>query len=622
MRRFSVSKLWRVLSLTGWTLYAYVFMEWLFFATIPSFMSSMSLLQKAGVLFLSAFMLGLPIVVLAAVLAFVSSKLAAGVPALVLSLLALILLDNFTYTLFKIGIVTSTGAWRAVYAVGLAAALVLLWRRISARLEAGGAGQAVVPTYVLLALGGLSLAIFLVNVPKFHVPTTETATSSSDSDLPNIILIGIDGVDATHTSLFGYERDTTPNIARLAPQALVAENALSNAGKTGGSLTSLLTGKPSTETRVLFPPDILLGEDAYQHLPGILKQRGYHTVQITMQYYGDAYERNLREGFDVDNGRSQADYPLLAQFARLGGGGSAYFAGEMLVRITERLEHIFFIRTMQNPYAAVTQPKFALHDDQRIADMFRYLDVGTSPLFLHIHLMDTHGPEFYVPRQHFSQPGEKNDNWNTDYYDDAILNSDAYIGDLFRHLEQTGQRNNTLVILYSDHGLDWSTLDRVPLLFWFPQQRYAGSIQANVQLLDVAPTILDYLGISQPSWMSGRSILAPDLPMSRPIYSAIVNDRLLRVTDDRTTWVVNEAEIKPPFFQLGKLDLVVCDRWYSLDLDATALTYGHIPGSTAACGDEETPSPAQAARLIVEYLKKARYDVGSLPADIPSQASP
>jgi hypothetical protein len=236
--------------------------------------------------------------------------------------------------------------------------------------------------------------------------------------------------------------------------------------------------------------------------------------------------------------------------------------------------------------------------------------------------MDTHGPEFYVPKQHFSQPGEANTNWNLDYYDDAILNSDAYIADLFRHLEQTGQLDRTLVILYSDHGLDWSTLDRVPLLFWFPGQEHAGSIRANVQLLDVAPTILDYLHIPKPSWMSGRSLLSPDLPAVRPIFSAIVNDRLLRVTDDRTTWVVNEAAIKPPFYQLGKLDLVVCSAWYSLDLDARALTYGHIPGSTASCSDEEIPGPAQAGQMIVRYLRDAHYDVSSLPSVIPAQPAP
>jgi len=277
---------------------------------------------------------------------------------------------------------------------------------------------------------------------------------------------------------------------------------------------------------------------------------------------------------------------------------------------------------MQNPYAAVTQPRYALHDDQRIADMLHYLDQAKAPLFLHIHLMDTHGPEFYVPQPHFATSDEKNANWNLDYYDDAIRSSDAYVGELFVYLGRTGQRANTLVIVYSDHGLEWTTAERVPLLFWFPGHEHAGAVQPNVQLLDVAPTILDYLGIPKPAWMSGRSLLSPDLPPDRPIYSAIVNEDLLRVTDDRTTWVINEARIAPPFYQLGRLDLVVCSKWYSLDVVSRALTYGNVAASTDSCSPQDVPTPAQAGTMIVQYLKQAHYDVRSLPAPIPAKAAP
>ncbi len=621
MRRFLSHRLSRVVILAGWALYAYIFMEWLFLATMPSFMSAMDLAEKLGILFLAAFLLGIPVVLVTAILALLSRKAAAVVPSLLLACLGLILFDNFTYTLFKTGIVTSTGGWRALYAAGFLVALVLAWRQVLSWLRPGTGEKSHVSDYGLLALAAVSAALFLVNVPQFHLPTAP-ATVTAGGHLPNIILLGIDGVDATHTSLFGYARDTTPNIDRLASEALVAQNAFSNAGKTGGSLTSMLTGKPSTETRVIFPPNILLGEDAYQHLPGILKAHGYETVQITMQYYGDAYDLNFRDGFDIANGRSQADSPLLGQLARMGGGGGMYLAGQVLVRIGERLGHIFFLRTMQNPYAAVTQPKYALHDDQRVADMFRYLDEARKPLFLHIHLMDTHGPEFYVPQPYFAKSGEKNDNWNLDYYDDAIRASDAYVGQLFAYLGRTGQRADTLVIVYSDHGLDWTTAERVPLLFWFPQHEHAGSVEANVQLLDVAPTILDYLGISKPPWMSGQSLLSSDLPPARPIYSAIVNDDLLRVTDDRTTWVINEAKIAPPFYQLGRLDMVVCRNWYSLSLVSATLTYGSIPASTDPCNPEDSPMPAQAAKMIVQYLKDAHYDVSSLPAAIPSKQAP
>lgn len=600
----------KILVLTGWTIYLYVTMEWLFFATIPSFMSTMNALEKAEVLLLSAFIVAVPLLLITALLAAFSTKAAAAAPALVLSALSLILLDNFTYTIFKFGIVTSRGIGRFAYGIAFMVVFITLWRKIASWLG-DGVGQLLQKSgYALLLLLGISTVTFFANLQQFHLPE-EPGKPGSVANLPSIILIGVDGMNADHMSAYGYERDTTPNIAGLADQALVVENAFSNAGKTGGSLTSMLTGKPTTETRVLFPPDILLGKDAYQHLPGILKQHGYHTVQITMQYYGDAYERNILGGFDVVNGRVAASDPLVAQLASLGGGGGVYLTGQMLSRMTQRLGHIFFIRQMQNPYAAVTQPEYALHDDRRMAEMFQYIDESDSPLFLHIHLMDTHGPEFYVPHPFFARPGEANKDWNLDYYDDAIRGSDQNLKDLFDHLEKTGKRDNTLIILYSDHGINWSTLDRVPLMFWFPGQEYVGTVQSNVQLLDVAPTILDYANIAQPIWMTGRSILG-DLPPSRPIFSAIVNDRLLRVTDDRKTWVIDETKIQPPFYQLGTINLIICSRWYSLHLDDASLTDGDVAGSTASCHKQDIPTEARAAEMIIDYLKDERYDASSL----------
>ncbi len=107
--------------------YAYVLMEWLFFVTMPSFMSGMSLLSKVGILFTASGILALLFLVPCLVwiilhLLFARYRfsrvffwLATLFPALVLGLLLLLLVDNFTYTIFHFGIVTSTGIWRGAY---------------------------------------------------------------------------------------------------------------------------------------------------------------------------------------------------------------------------------------------------------------------------------------------------------------------------------------------------------------------------------------------------------------------------------------------------------------------------------------------------------------------------
>ena len=60
---------------------------------------------------------------------------------------------------------------------------------------------------------------------------------------PNILLVGMDGVNADHLSVYGYDRATSPSLAQLARDALVFTNAYSNAANTGGALTAMLTGR-------------------------------------------------------------------------------------------------------------------------------------------------------------------------------------------------------------------------------------------------------------------------------------------------------------------------------------------------------------------------------------------
>jgi hypothetical protein len=204
----------------------------------------------------------------------------------------------------------------------------------------------------------------------------------------------------------------------------------------------------------------------------------------------------------------------------------------------------------------------------------------------------------------------------TDFYDDSILNSDRYISKLFNYLSESGKTKNTIVILYSDHGIEWDPLARVPLIFWFPTGEYAGTIQENVQLIDISPTILSYLGVPQPVWMQGQSILTGDLPPSRRIFSANVGEELM-LTEDRQTWIVNESKISAPFYHLGKVNLVVCDKWFSLDLRSPELSYGDVEGSTASCPPDAIPSPEQAKEILVQHLFDAHYDVTKFPVGIP-----
>ena len=135
--------------------------------------------------------------------------------------------------------------------------------------------------YISLGLVAISIGLALVRINYTKIDQTDATAEVQPADnLPNIILLGSDGLNADNMSVYGYDKDTTPRLRELAQTSLVAENAFTNAGNTAGSVVSILSGKLPTQTRVLYPPDILTDLAAFQHLPGILKVRAIHPLSL------------------------------------------------------------------------------------------------------------------------------------------------------------------------------------------------------------------------------------------------------------------------------------------------------------------------------------------------------
>jgi arylsulfatase A-like enzyme len=98
---------------------------------------------------------------------------------------------------------------------------------------------------------------------------------------------------------------------------------------------------------------------------------------------------------------------------------------------------------------------------------------------------------------------------------------DENVGRILAALERTGQRENTIIIFMSDHGemlgdhglllkgcRFYEGLVRVPLIFSWPGHfRQAIVSQTLVELIDIAPTILDICGLAVPERMQGRSLV-------------------------------------------------------------------------------------------------------------------
>jgi arylsulfatase A-like enzyme len=611
-------------SLVVLSAYVYVFLEWMHFVTKPSFMSALDWGPRLAVLLQSPLPIGALGILLTAPLFLVSRLLrrqavfavsmaaAHLIPALVLSGLAFVTIDVFLKTMIGFSISGSSGNQRYLYALLLAALFAsfysYLFRFHKKNWVQRRCRVIFSLTIGLLLVSSASLLFSIASAPE----SVRIGSALDPSHSPNILLIASDGLEADHMSVYGYERDTTPFLRELAPQTLFCENAFSNAGPTGASLASMLSGKLPTETRLVYPPDILRGRHAYQHLPMILGNLGYRSIHLSIRNFADAYDLNMRESFDSSNFRSFDRVQTSPLLSRLMGPDTTYFLEHIRDRLESRLLHAFGLAVMEDPFKAVQEGDRKLQRDRLLLDhLYEFIDESSAPFLAHVHLMGTHGPRFRPRSNHtFSQGKDQTENWMADFFDDTILDFDGYLRELFAHLSETEKLESTVVVIHTDHGQRHRTDRRIPLMIRFPGGQHSGRIVANCQLLDVSPTILDFLNVPQPDWMGGRSLIRPGLDPDRPIFSfGRIHEKVVRV-DNRLQF--DSEGIKPPFYTLRYARVTIRDMFYQLDLKWNSFSAQRVANHTYPNDPTRKRSREEIVALLIEQLRTAGYDTADL----------
>ena len=599
---------------------AYVFLEWMFFATKPSILSYYTTTENLSIFFLLPLFIFLSLLP-AAIILILSDlfllkrfrfRIVSTIPAFIYASIAFLLLDNFTNTMFGIYSGSFQGAGRFCYLAGYIALFSYFYWK-SGTEENNGEDAQKLSSSSLAVLVCFTIALVcaagLRDVDKLG---DYKGGISSNSELPNILILSSDGINDRNTSAFGYERNTTPFIKALRDKTLVSTNHFSNSAFTGASVISLLTGKLPATTHVIYQPDGLRGVDAYEHLPGILKKLGYMNADISIRYYADTLDMNLLDGFDEANGRGrninhlfQVYEPVFSAFSAQG-----VFLRQILDRLYGRLLHILGVQDLEDAYELVTRAvdlgETVSIDDERIAQLYDFIDRAVQPFFLHVHLLGTHGPRFMPKQPRYSAGQTQNRDHMRDFYDDAIRDFDQYVEDTYAFLEEKDLLDNTLVIITSDHSRNPNVGLPIPLLLDFPGDERIGIIRENTQRIDLAPTILDFIGADIPEWMEGRSLLR--LNNEKRLLFAY-GPSSLEYQDDVGFSV---SEPRPPFFTLNNFYAINCDRIYQVTFNEEAFKSREIPDLESACAQSDRLTLAEVGRAMVSNLGERGYDTSSL----------
>lgn len=598
--------------------YFLIFMEWLFFITMPSFMDNFLLVNKIKI-FLATSALVTIIAFFFLIFFFILGRVISkflpevgkyftGIPfAFLASSLCFLLLDNFLNTVFSIGVAGSSAPVRILFSfLFMSLFLFLLFKmsdRYSSRNDPGD----------LRVLRWLALGFLVISLPPIISRIAEKAEIQASPSLtteyenpPNIVLISSDGLNASNMSLYGYERDTTPFLRELAETSLIGENNFPNSDHSLGSETSLLTGRFPFITGILFSPDILQGSDRFLHLPGILRNAGYRTVSLGVPYYIDANVVNMNDAFDeincIENGSNLSKpFYFTGSFEQ-----ERYLFFQIKKRIVERLLHIFYLRDIKSAISTVNDVSgYTVSDQARLQCLRSYLAEAKrtgQPIFVHMHQMGTHGPMFETSIQRFSHGEKQEQNWMTDFYDDSIINFDSDISTLVEYLKSLGMYQNTIIGIYTDHGTEWTNTRRLPLLIHFPGNQNTGRIHENTQNLDITPTILDYLGMEIPEWMDGSSLLSP-LPQNRIIFSVDT----IEPVQVSGLWTMPKNTNILPFRQIETMKAIQCQKVTSINLESFTVQESEVDEHTALCSAATLNTRGEIINKMGELLRRAGY---------------
>lgn len=387
--------------------------------------------------------------------------------------------------------------------------------------------------------------------------------------------------------MYGGARITMPFLEALARRSLVARNFFPQACCTGAGLTSLATGRLPIDHGIFYPPHQLAVDGQYLSLATLLRARGYRTLQLSEDRYSDANALLLR-GFERVNGWMDERVRRLPAWTE----PHQWVLKQLSSRLGADVEEIP-IGEATSGNAGVRR-KFDL-----LVEELRWTE---RPVFAQVHLLESHGPRFSPKQRRFSVGQEQTSEWMDDFYDDVLLDLDRELSKLFESIGELGLTNKVIVVVTSDHAQRWDATARIPLLMFGPGIR-PGVILENTQPIDVPASIVNVLGIRQPFWMLGSSLVGVRKPDPwRPVIATSIGGHAPVGLDGR--WEILPTTLNRGLTSLG---VTVCDRQFSLDLTTGEMVETKLTGTLAECPKRTQPTADAMKRRLVEYLRQYGY---------------
>jgi arylsulfatase A-like enzyme len=386
-------------------------------------------------------------------------------------------------------------------------------------------------------------------------PTARPNHSFHNGEPFNILIVVFDALSARHVSLYGYQRETMPNLARLADRAVVYHNHYAAGNYTYPGTTSLLTGTYPWTNRG-FSPHVGIDE-AYNERSIFNAFNQHYRISYTHNPVAQSILNEFKPDIDKFKNRQELylDHDLISGLLFKNDEDLASVAwSQGIIKRGNSATYSLFLSHLYEWYRQGIMNKFSdvyprgipnirddnffLPEDAIDWTQEQLLELP-QPFLGYFHYLPPHDP--YFTRRDFTDVF-KNDGYNPirkpehifsrgrsyeairedrRWYDEFILFVDSELGRLYRYLENTGILENTILVFTSDHGEMFERgitkhyneslhqpVIQVPLLFFEPGRKSRQDIYTPTSAVDILPTLLHINGKDIPEWCDGQ-VLPP-----------------------------------------------------------------------------------------------------------------
>ncbi len=384
--------------------------------------------------------------------------------------------------------------------------------------------------------------------------TRGATQNAQESNRPNVLLIVFDTLSAKHLSLYGYPRETTPNLTRFAERATVFHRHYAGGNFTSPGTASLLTGcYPWTQRGFNFQGTVTREYES-KSLFRVFHEAGYYRLTYTHNWLVELLFNQFRADIDywkpmpdlclTDNELSDRFFPndrdvALSSERTINVRGGSYGTGSLFLSLIDRARKSNDLNVLRAKYKSLFPRGLQASEtilfilDDAINWIQNELKQAPRPFFAYFHLLPPHAP--YNPRREFigrydgdgfvenekpSHPlgfSHGIPNVFRRQYDEMIAYADAEFGRLYDSLVQSGILDNTFVVFTSDHGemlerntrghltpLLYEPITHVPLIISSPGQTKRVNVQTPTSCLDVLPTLAHLVSQPIPAWGEGE----------------------------------------------------------------------------------------------------------------------